>query len=236
MKKFFIFMALMAFWACGNKQSSQAGVEVDSLANAEVAETEVPKYAEQVKELQTSFENSVKTGAEIYEYIGTIGDQKAKLAIVGNDDYYGSLELGEGDAMETIYLKGYQEVALLSLEGYSADQKCQFEALYQEDSSLEGSLKIDDKELKAKLKEKGPKEDPEITKMIEEYQGYYDNCKELLESGMPTGSTTMMRFFDNLDSFEKNLKAKEKAMTPAQLENYKKIAKNLKTLVDKYDE
>ena len=222
MKNLIIIISLLAVISCGNKQSSQAVVEVDSLANAEVSETEVPKYVEQVKELQTAFENLAKAGAEIYEYIGTIGDQKAKLAIVGNDDYYGSLELGEGAETKTIYLKGYQEVALLSLEGYSADQKYQFEALFQEDSSLEGSLKIDDKELKAKLKEKGPKEDPEITKMIEEYQGYYDNCKELLESGIPTGSTTMMRFFDNLDSFEKNLKAKEKAMTPAQLENYKK--------------
>lgn len=194
------------------------------MANAEVAETEVPKYAEQVKELQAAFEKSTKNIAEIYEYIGTIGDQKAKLAIVGNDDYYGSLELGEGDAMETIYLKGYQEVALLSLEGYSADQKYQFEALYQEDNSLDGSLKIDGKKLKAKLKKKGPKEDPEITKMIEEYKERVEGEKEALKSFHVTYST-FMRYSTGTDEIEEKLDKIKSTMSSSQLELFKALKK-----------
>lgn len=225
MKKVSLFLfVFLAFEACGNKQSSQAGVEVDSLANA--VEAEVSKYAEQVKQLQTAFEKSAKNEAEIAEYTGTIGDQKAKLTIIGYEimQYYGSLELGEGDAMETIYLKGYQEVALLSLEGYSADQKYQFEALYQEDNSLDGTLKIDDKELKAKLKEKGPKEDPEITALIEEYKERVEGEKEALKS-FPVTSSTFMRYSTETDELEGKLDKKKSSMSSSQLDNYKALKK-----------
>ena len=155
MNKFLFFIiSMLAVVSCGNKQSKQGGVEADSLANAEVMETKVSKYAEQEKELQAGFEEAIKNGKEQISFNGTIGDQKAKLTIVEYDimKLYGSLDLGEGTSSKCIYLKGYQEVFLLYLEGYNSDQKYEFDALYQDDSSLEGTLKIDGKELKVKLK------------------------------------------------------------------------------------
>ena len=77
--------------------------------------------------------------------------------------------------------------------------------------------------------------DPAITKMIDEYLDFYNNAKELLEDGMPVASTPMMRLFGNIEDHEAKLKAKEKAMTKAQMERYKGIASDLQKLVNKYD-
>lgn len=77
--------------------------------------------------------------------------------------------------------------------------------------------------------------DPAITKMIDEYQDFYNNAKELLEDGMPVASTPMMRLFGNIEDHEAKLKAKEKTMTKAQMERYKGIASDLQKLVNKYD-
>ena len=77
--------------------------------------------------------------------------------------------------------------------------------------------------------------DPAITKMIDEYQDFYNNTKELLEDGMPIASTPMMRQFGNIEDHEVKLKAKEKVMTNAQMERYKGIARDLQKLINKYD-
>lgn len=77
--------------------------------------------------------------------------------------------------------------------------------------------------------------DPAITKMIDEYQDFYNNTKELLEDGMPIASTPMMRQFGNIEDHEVKLKAKEKVMTKTQMERYKGIARDLQKLINKYD-
>ncbi len=76
---------------------------------------------------------------------------------------------------------------------------------------------------------------PEITKMIDEYLGCYKTVKELLESGLPAGSTTMMRQFGYVEDFEAQLKKKEKDMTAGQMKRYKGIYNDLRKLVAKYD-
>lgn len=77
--------------------------------------------------------------------------------------------------------------------------------------------------------------DPEITKMIDAYFEFYKQIKEMLESGMPAGSTTMMRHFNFIEEHEAKLKAKEKTMTSGQIKRYKDIYRDLRKEVDKYD-
>lgn len=74
--------------------------------------------------------------------------------------------------------------------------------------------------------------DPKITKMIDEYQAFYDNAKELIDDGLPVSSSPMMRLFGSIEDHEALLKAKEKDMTSGQKERYKEIAKKLNKLVE----
>ena len=77
--------------------------------------------------------------------------------------------------------------------------------------------------------------DPEISKMIDEYEGCCNNAKELLQNGIPAGSSTMMRQFGYVEDCEASLKKKEKLMTPGQLKRYKDISKDIQKEVAKYD-
>ena len=225
-KLLFLIISMMTITSCGNKQSSQGGVETDSLANAEVAETKVSKYAEQEKELQTGFEEAIKNGNEFLSFNGTIGDQKASLIIVNYDimKFYGSLDLGEPTSFKCIYLKGYQEVNLIYLEGYYSGQKYEFDALYQDDSSLEGTLKIDGKELKVKLSDKETKEDPKISEDIETYEMRVEQERELLVD-VPVASTVFIRYSSITDELEGRLEKQKGSMSESQLAKYKAAKK-----------
>ena len=77
--------------------------------------------------------------------------------------------------------------------------------------------------------------DPAITKMIDEYEGCCNNAKELLQNGIPAGSSAMMRQFGYIEDCESSLKKKEKLMTPGQLKRYKDISKDIQKEVAKYD-
>ena len=68
--------------------------------------------------------------------------------------------------------------------------------------------------------------------MIDEYQAFYDNAKELIDDGLPVSSSPMMRLFGSIEDHEALLKAKEKDMTSGQKERYKEIAKKLNKLVE----
>lgn len=72
--------------------------------------------------------------------------------------------------------------------------------------------------------------DPQITALLDEYETGYENVKSMVDDGIPLGSTMMMRVISTMDDVAKNLKSKEKQMSPAQLKRYHSTLAKIKKL------
>ena len=222
-KNLLLFVSILFVLSCGNKQTpANGGLNADSLAIAEA--DSASQLSEQEKELLAEYTKVLKEKGVNYQCSGTVGDKKAKLTLVEFDvmQYYGNLEIGEGSSKESIYLKGFQEVALLYLEGYHSGKKYVFEVVYEDDSNANGTLKIDDEELKVKMSDQATDENPEIAKLLKELKDRCEQEEELVADGMGA-STTMVRYASGTDELIAKLEKKKSSMSPAQLEEFKAL-------------